>query len=432
MVNITINGIEYFAEENSTVLDAAVKNGVFIPTLCYLKEINEVGACRMCLIEVVGEKKLVAACKTTVREGMEIFTSSYRVNEARKVNLELIVSKHDNRCLSCSKNGNCTLQTLCRDYGIDQNAYINDVKTEKESSAPLVRIASKCIGCLRCVSVCEKQTVGVWDLIGTGHRARIDTKTGLAPEQSGCTLCGQCLKNCPVGALKARDDTPSVRKMLSEVGKKVLFLSPAVAEKTGYPIGKLVAAAKMLGFSFVYNAAAANKVFGKTETDLLQKNKLLISSGCYAAIRFVRNFFPVFSGSIAPTKSPLRQLVDAVRKEQGDVYAVAVLPCLSKKGEKDEYGDVDAVLGVEEFAKMLKSDVFMDKVAEKEFDAPYQEGEPCCKGSKPIEEFTIEKDGESYACVAVRGLENARKVLDDMKNGKVFYEYVKISADIVG
>ena len=217
MVKLTIDGKAVSVPEGTSILDAAKQIGVNIPTLCYLRDVNEIGACRICSVEVTGSEKLIAACSTPVREGMEVRTSSQRTLEARATNLMLILSQHNANCTFCDRNGNCALQTLAADYNLDRMSFDQRPDTpDWDIRYPLIRDSSRCIKCMRCVSVCEKvQGMRVWDVSGTGARTKVSVRDGLDLMDTNCTLCGQCITHCPVGALRARNDSKRLIRRLT-------------------------------------------------------------------------------------------------------------------------------------------------------------------------------------------------------------------------
>lgn len=240
MVNLIIDGKQVRAEEGSTILQAAASVGIKIPTLCYLKEINEIGSCRVCVVEIEGSERLSAACDTFVEEGMVVHTNSKRAREARKTNVELILSQHDCNCPTCVKSGNCKLQSVASDLNIVGCSYEARIpKNRWDYTLPLIRKESKCIKCLRCVNVCEKiQNIGVWQVTGMGSRTTIDVKDGLNINDSNCTYCGQCVTHCPVGALRARDDTERTLDAISDPEIiTVAQIAPAVRAAWGDGLG---------------------------------------------------------------------------------------------------------------------------------------------------------------------------------------------------
>ena len=231
MVKLTIDNLPVKVKEGTTILKAAETVGVHIPTLCYLEGINEIGACRVCIVEIEGKRQLEASCNTAVEEGMVVYTNSPRVRKARKTVVELILSQHDCLCATCVRSGNCELQTVANDLGILQQTYKREVKDAVwPKSFPLVRDMAKCIKCMRCVQICDKvQDMHIWDVEGTGSRTNIDVSHNRSIKESDCTICGQCITHCPTGALRERDDTDKVLEALADPEKiTVIQVAPAV------------------------------------------------------------------------------------------------------------------------------------------------------------------------------------------------------------
>ncbi|MBQ2863239.1 MAG: (2Fe-2S)-binding protein, partial [Clostridia bacterium] len=231
MVKLIIDGIAVEAEEGTTILNAAKSVGINIPTLCYFEKINEIGACRVCVVEIKGSDKLAAACNTLVSEGIEVCTNSARVRAARKVNVELILSAHNCDCVACVRSGNCALQTLANDLNVRRVPYLNKTaKYDWDETLPLLRDASKCISCMRCVEVCDKlQGLGVWEVNGSGAHTKITVREGLGISEAGCAFCGQCITHCPTGALTARDDTDRLYDAIEDKDTvTVMQIAPAV------------------------------------------------------------------------------------------------------------------------------------------------------------------------------------------------------------
>lgn len=259
MVKIFIDDKELQVREDSTILQAARENSIPIPTLCYLEGLNEIGACRLCAVEVKGQHRLVAACNTKVRDGMEIFTRTEKVRRARRINVQLILSQHNCNCPTCVRNGNCQLQKVSEQLGVNTLAYTKNYKQQPWNlSAPLSRDETKCIKCMRCIQICDQvQNLHVWDLVNTGKRTRVDKV------REACTYCGQCITHCPVAALTARDDTEKIWQALKDPDKIVLVqAAPAVrgawAEESGLAREqagpeKLAAALRRLGFNYVFD-----------------------------------------------------------------------------------------------------------------------------------------------------------------------------------
>ncbi|MFR4241109.1 MAG: 2Fe-2S iron-sulfur cluster-binding protein, partial [Butyricicoccus sp.] len=266
MVNLTINSIPVTVPEGTTILDAAASVDIEIPSLCYLKELNEISACRVCCVEVEGEGKLVPSCNNVVREGMVIRTNSPRALEARRVNMELILSQHDNKCATCIRSGTCQLQKIANDMGILGVSYPTDLargkKADWTTTFPLYRDVNKCIKCMRCIQVCDKvQSLSVWDISGSGARTTIDVSGNRVIKQADCSLCGQCITHCPTGALRERDDTQKAYAALGDPDRvTIVQIAPAVraawGEAFGMPTGKatvgqLVSVLRKLGADYV-------------------------------------------------------------------------------------------------------------------------------------------------------------------------------------
>ena len=388
MINIKINGMPLSVPYGTTILEAARQLGIEIPTLCYLKEINEIGACRFCVVEVTGAKSLVAACVFPIeREGTEIFTNSDRVRKARKTTLELILSTHERKCLSCVRSGNCELQKLCKEYGVDDEGKFDGDKPVYEldySAAHMVRDNNKCILCRRCVAACTQQGISV---IGANARG-IDTHIGSAFElplnSTSCISCGQCIVNCPVGALYEKDDTEKVFEAISDPAKHVVVqAAPAVratlGECFGMPIGtdvtgKMFAALRRLGFDKVFDTNfAADLTIMEEATELLSRVKNggvlpMITSCSPGWIKYCEHYYPTELDHLSTCKSPM-QMQGAIIKsyyaekngiDPKDIVSVAIMPCTAKKfecGRDDEagagYPDVDFVLTTRELGRMI-------------------------------------------------------------------------------
>ncbi len=407
-VNIKINGRDFTVPAGSTILEAARMAGIEIPTLCFLKEINEIGACRICVVKVKGARSLVAACVFPVNEGMEIFTNDPEVIEARRTTLKLILSNHKKECLSCVRSGSCELQKLCHDYGIDTETAFAGSKTHSEidaSASHMYRDNEKCILCRRCVAACEKnQGVGV---IGANARG-FDTHIGCAFEKPlgevSCISCGQCITVCPTGAIAERDDTQKVLDAINDPAKHVIVqTAPAVrvglGEEFGYEMGtvvtgKLVAALRALGFDKVFDTNfSADLTIMEEATEFLgrytkKENLPLITSCSPGWIKFCETYYPEFIPNLSSCKSP-QGMFGAVAKtyyaekmgiDPKNIYVVSVMPCTAKKFEAERLdhtaveglADIDAVITVRELARMIKkAGILFNQLPDEEYDAPF-------------------------------------------------------------
>lgn len=410
MVNITINGMPCSVPYGTTILEAARQVGIEIPTLCYLKDMNEIGACRFCVVEVTGARSLVASCVFPIeRDGTEIFTNSERVRKARKTTLELILSTHERRCLSCVRSGNCELQKLCKEYGVDDEGRFDGDKPVYEidySAAHMVRDNNKCILCRRCVAACNQQGIGV---IGANARG-IDTHIGSAFElplnATSCISCGQCIVNCPVGAIYEKDDTEKVFDAISDKEKYVVVqAAPAVratlGECFGMPIGtdvtgKMFAALRRLGFNKVFDTNfGADLTIMEEATELLSRVKNggvlpMITSCSPGWIKYCEHYYPTELDHLSSCKSPM-QMQGAIIKsyfaqkngiDPENIVSVAIMPCTAKKfecGRDDEngagYSDVDYVLTTRELGRMIESaGINFALLPDEECDAPLGQG----------------------------------------------------------
>ena len=410
MLNIKINGMPFSVEKNTTILEACHQFGIKIPTLCYLKDINEIGACRMCLCEVKGARSLVAACVQPVNEGMEIYTNSPAVLKARKINLELILSDHKMDCLSCLRNQNCELQKYAKDFGIYDQYAFDGVKNEYEledSTSFLVRDNEKCILCRRCVAVCKhNQGVGV---IGANDRG-FDTHIGCAFEtklaDNPCIACGQCIVACPTGALTEKDQTDDIFAALGDPSKKVFVCTaPSVRATLGECFGnapgtdvegKMVAALKRLGFDGVFDMNfTADLTIMEEATELMDRikngGKLPLITSCSPGwVKYCEHYHTDFVDNLSSCKSP-QQMFGAVVKtylaekngwDPKDIVFVSAIPCTAKKfevGRPDEaaagVSDVDFALTTRELGKMIeRAGIEFNALPDEKFDNPFAIG----------------------------------------------------------
>lgn len=408
MVNITIDSRKIQVPSTYTVLEAARQANIDIPTLCFLKEINEIGACRMCVVEVKGARSLQAACVYPVSEGLEIYTQSPSVREARKVTLELILSNHDKKCLTCVRSRNCELQKLAEDLNI------KDIRFEGETyklpldelSPSIVRDPNKCVLCRRCVSMCKNvQGVAVIDTNERGFKTIVSSAFNKSLNDVPCVNCGQCINVCPVGALREKDDTDRVWEALANEELHVLVqTAPAVrvalGEEFGFPIGSrvtsnMVAALRRLGFDRVFDTdTAADLTIMEEGTELINRikngGKLPLITSCSPGwIKFCEHNYPEFLDNLSSCKSP-HQMFGAVLKsyyaekngiDPSKVFVVSIMPCTAKKFEAQRpelastgYADVDVVLTTRELARMIReAGIDFKDLPERQFDDPMGE-----------------------------------------------------------
>lgn len=407
MINLKINGMDISAPEGSTILEAARLAHIEIPTLCFLKEINEIGACRICVVEVKGARSLVASCVYPVSEGMEVWTNTPKVLDSRKKTLQLILSNHNRSCLSCVRSGNCELQTLAKELGVDDEGYYDGAKTETriDTSAPhMIRDNSKCILCRRCSAVCEKvQGIGVIGANDRGFATQIGCAFDMDLAETSCVSCGQCIAVCPTGALTEKDSTEDVFAAIANPEKHVIVqVAPAVraalGEAFGLPIGtnvegQMIAALKRLGFDKVFDTDfSADLTIMEEATEFLDRVQNggvlpLITSCSPGWIKYCEHYFPDMTENLSSCKSP-QQMFGAIAKtyyaeKMGiapeNIVSVSIMPCTAKKfeiGRDDENAagvpDVDFALTTRELARMIKKAGlnFLSLPTDEKFDDP--------------------------------------------------------------
>ena len=483
-VNIQINGMPLSVPKGSTILEAARLGGIEIPTLCYLKDINEIGACRICMVEVKGARSLVTACVYPVNEGMEIFTNTERVRHSRKTTLELILSTHDKKCLSCVRSGNCELQKLCKDYGVDDpEAFAGEtVRYDLDTSAAhMIRDNNKCILCRRCVAACDAQGISV---IGANARG-FDTHIGSAFEKDlanvACISCGQCIVHCPTGAIVEKDDTDKVLEAINDPDKFVIVhtapsIRATLGEAFGMPIGtdvegKMAAALRRLGFDKVFDTDFAADLTIMEEAheflDRVQNGGVLpmITSCSPGWIKYCEHYYPELIPHLSTCKSP-QQMFGATMKtwyaqklgmDPKDMVVVGVMPCTAKKfevGRDDQaasgYPDVDIAITTRELARMIEgAGIYFRHLPDEDFDSPFGEstGAATIFGATggvmeaalrtAVETLTGETL-ENVDFKEVRGMENIKEAAYDVaglnvkvavasgtKNAKVLLEKIK-------
>lgn len=493
MVNATINGIDITVEDGTTILAAARKVGVDVPTLCYLKEVNEIGACRVCVVEVEGQDRCVTACNNVVQEGMVIKTNTRKVRTTRKTNVKLILSQHDYECASCVRSGNCTLQSLANELNISEMPYDSILEKNKwDKNFPLLRANDKCIKCMRCVQICDNiQGMHVWDVVNTGSRTTVNIAKNKTIQETKCTLCGQCVVNCPVGALRERDDVGYVLDAVeNEDIITVVQIAPAVRTAWGEGFGlskefatakRLVSALRKVGFDYIFDTTfSADLTIMEEGSELLHRLPEIKESGlpmftscCPGWVDFVKKEYPQYLERLSTAKSP-QQMFGAVTKsyyaeklgvEPEKIFCVSIMPCLAKKDEItwDGRGDVDAVLTTREVERMLKSFfIKTEELQEEEFDNPLGMGsgagvifgatggvmeaalrsayflvnktnpEPdafqCVRGLEGWKEAKFTINGNILKVAVASSLSNARKLMDAIAAGKVKYDFVEVMA----
>ncbi len=497
MVNIKINGQSLSVPSNYTVLEAARSANIEIPTLCYLKDVSQTGSCRMCIVEVVGARNLQAACVYPVSEGMEVLTNTQKVRDARKINLELLLSNHDRKCLTCVRNQNCELQKLADELGVTDITYQGERNEYDidEVSPSIVRDNNKCVLCRRCVSACKTiQTVSVIDATERGFKTTIASPFNKSLAEVPCVNCGQCIVACPTGALREKDNTDDVWAAINDPEKYVVVqTAPAVrvglGEEFGYEIGtpvtgKMAAALRRMGFDGVFDTdTGADLTIMEEGTEFIERlqngGKLPMITSCSPGwIKFCEHNFPDFLDNLSTCKSP-HQMFGAILKtyyaekmgiDPAKMFVVSVMPCVAKKFESgrpemevNKLRDVDAVISTRELAKMIKqSGILFNKLPDEKFDNPFEEASgagvifgatggvmeaalrtvvevlegksfdkldyEAVRGTDGIKEATLTVAGTEVKVAVVSGLGNARKVLNDIRDGKANYHFIEVMA----
>ncbi|ABY93410.1 MULTISPECIES: NADH-dependent [FeFe] hydrogenase, group A6 [unclassified Thermoanaerobacter] len=454
-VRVMIDSITVEVPSHYTVLEAAKEAGIDIPTLCYLKEINQIGACRICVVEIEGVRNLQTSCTYPVFDGMKVYTNTPKVREARKLNLELILSNHDRSCLTCIRNTNCELQSLSKKLGVDEIRFEGEnIKYSIDNASPsIVRDPNKCVLCRRCVSVCsEVQNVFAIGMVNRGFNTMVAPSFGRSLKDSPCISCGQCIEVCPVGAIYEKDHTKRVYEALADEKKYVVAqTAPAVrvalGEEFGMPIGsivtgKMVAALRRMGFDAIFDTNfAADLTIMEEGSELLERlkngGKLPMITSCSPGwIAFCEKYYPEFIDNLSTCKSPHMMMGALVKsyyaEKKGlnpeDIYIVSIMPCTAKKLEIERpemqhngIKDVDAVLTTRELARMIKEmGIDFVNLPDEEYDEPLgmSTGAAVIFGAtggvmeaalRTVADIVEGKDLDKFDYEEVRGLEGVRE-----------------------
>ncbi len=497
IINFKIDGIEAKAKKGTTILEAARQNGIDIPTLCFLKDINEVGDCRMCIVEVEGRKGFATSCIQKVEEGMVVKTHSPEVLEARKAILELILSNHHKDCLTCTRSGNCELQNLCIQFNIQKINYEGEMTEHKidDKSPAIERDFNKCILCRRCVATCKNvQEIGAIDCINRGFNSCISTTYDCSLNDVDCTFCGQCIESCPTGALREKEYIDDVwKKLKDDESYVVVQTAPAVrvalGEEFAMPIGtnvkgKMVTALKYLGFNKVFDTnTGADLTIMEEANEFIERltkggTLPMITSCSPGWVRFAEKNYPDLLDHLSSCKSP-HQMFGAIIKsyfaqkynvEPSKIVTVSIMPCIAKKYEAsreemevDTLRDVDYVLTTRELARMIRqANINFNALEDGDFDIPMGDASgagaifgttggvmeaairtavdtlegkslekveyEAVRGEKEIKEATLQIAGKEIKIAVASGLANARKIMEQIKQGKCEYQFVEIMA----
>ena len=494
MVNLKIDGKNVVVPEGTTILDAAKQAGIDIPTLCFLKEINEVGDCRMCIVEVEGRKGFATSCIQKVEEGMVVHTHTPNVLEARHTILDLIISNHSKDCLTCTRSGNCELQDLAIKFNVLDIDYKGE-RTEHNKSPSIVRDFNKCILCRRCVATCKNvQNIGAIDCIERGFESCISTTYDHSLNDVNCTFCGQCIEACPTGALHEKENINDVWAKLKDPDTYVVVqTAPSVRVALGEEFkmeigtnvtGKMVSALKRLGFDKVFDTnTGADFTIMEEATEFVKRfkendNLPMTTSCCPGWVRFAEMEYPENLSHLSSCKSP-HQMFGAIIKsyyaeknkiDPKNIYVVSVMPCIAKKFERQReemkvngLWDVDSVITTRELARMIKqANIEFDKLEDETFDSPMGEATGAAaifgvtggvmeaalrtayelitgkelkklefeeiRGAKGIKKATVQIGDKEVKVAVAHGLSNARKIMEEIKNGTSDYQFVEVMA----
>ena len=497
MVTLTIDGVEIKVPKGTTILEAAKQAGIDIPTLCFLKEINEVGDCRMCIVEVEGRKGFATSCIQTVEDGMIVHTHTPNVLEARHVILDLIISNHAKDCLTCTRSGNCELQTLAVKFNVLNVEFPGEMTKHKvdDLSPSIVRDFNKCILCRRCVAACKNvQKIGAIDCINRGFESCISTVGDHSLNDVNCTNCGQCIQACPTGALHEKETINDVWVKLKDPEAYVVVqTAPAVRVALGEEFGtqngpnvtgKMVTALKRLGFNKVFdtNTGADFTIMEEAHEFIdrfTQNDNLPMITSCSPGwVKYIEMNYPELLPHLSTCKSPHQMFGALVKtyfaKKEGidpkKIYMVSVMPCIAKKFERQRAEmknnglyDVDNVITTRELSRMIKqANIEFEKLEDSEFDDPMGEATGAAaifgttggvmeaalrtaqdtltgkslekidfeqvRGGDGIKRATVNVGGKDIKVVAVSGLANAQKIMEEIKSGKADYQFVEIMA----
>ena len=491
MVNITIDNHTIAVPAGTTIMEAATSIHIPIPKLCYLKDINEIGACRVCVVEIEGQDHLVTSCNNVVEEGMTIYTNSPKVRRNRKHTVEMILSQHDAQCATCVRSGNCTLQSLANELNISEMPYDSILEKDNwDMTFPLIRNAQKCIKCMRCVQICDNiQEMHIWDVVNTGSRTTVNVRGNQNIRETACTLCGQCVVNCPVGALRERDDVGMVLDAVEDDEViTVVQVAPAVRTAWGESFGlskefatakRLVGGLRKIGFDYIFDTTfAADMTIMEEGSEFLERLPEIKESGlpmftscCPGWVKFIKSQYPDMADRLSSAKSP-QQMFGAITKsyyaqklgvDPEKIFCVSIMPCLAKKDEYtwDGAKDVDAVLTTREVERLFKEFfIKTDELEEDEFDNPLGEStgagvifgatggvmeaalrsayylvtkknpEPdafkAVRGLDGWKEAEFDLDGTDIKVAVASGLGNTRRLMNAIKKGEVHYDFVEI------